>query len=154
MSVRDSQLYSSTTVCIKCTRGAARHCSEIHYKQVQNRQVQLYSHSLTTSTVKTEIIGHHARTLELPFLVKFVSQARAERESSRAVFPPNPEGEILDVLAPCLIILVFMVQYWYGIWKLIMVKQKVPDLEHSQCGAVPYLMLSENSATCMFYRDL
>jgi len=56
--------------------------------------------------VKTEIIGHHARTLELPFLVRSVSQVRAKRESSRGVFPPNPEGEILDVLAPCPIILV------------------------------------------------
>lgn len=26
---------------------------------------------------------------------------RGEGESSRGVFPPNPEGRILDVLAPC-----------------------------------------------------
>ena len=34
---------------------------------------------------------------------------RAERESSRWVFPPNPEGEILDVLVPCPSISVFTV---------------------------------------------
>ena len=33
------------------------------------------------NTVTTEIIGHHARTLELPLLVRSVSQVRAERES-------------------------------------------------------------------------
>ena len=55
-------------------------------------------------TVRTEIIGHHAKTLELPLLVRSVSQVRAGRESSHRVFPPNPEGEILDVLAPCPII--------------------------------------------------
>ena len=60
-------------------------------------------------TVRTEIIGHHARTLELPLLVKSVSQVRAEGESSRGVFPPNPEGGILDVLAPCPIISVLTV---------------------------------------------
>ena len=77
MSVHDSQLYSSTTVCSKYARGAARHCSEIHYKQVQNRQVQLYS------------------------------------QSSRAVFSPNSEAEILDVLAPCPIISGFTVLVRY-----------------------------------------
>ena len=60
-----------------------------------------------TGTVTTKIIGHHARTLELPLLVRSVSQVRAERESSRGVSPPNLEGEILDVLAPCPIISVF-----------------------------------------------
>ena len=60
-------------------------------------------------TVKTEIIGHHAKTLELPLLVRSVSQVRAERESSHGVSPPNPEGEILDVLAPCPIISVLAV---------------------------------------------
>ena len=60
-------------------------------------------------TVKTEIIGHRAKTLELPLLVRSVSQVRVERESSHGVFPPNPEGEILDVLAPCPIISVLMV---------------------------------------------
>ena len=60
------------------------------------------------ATVKTEIIGHHARTLELFLLVVgFVSQVRAERGSSRSVFPPNPEGEILDVPEPCPITPVF-----------------------------------------------
>ena len=34
---------------------------------------------------------------------------RAERESSRGVFPTNPEGGILDVVAPCPIISVFTV---------------------------------------------
>ena len=61
------------------------------------------------TTVRTEIIGHHARTLELPLLVRSVSQVRAESESSRGVFPPNPEGGILDVLAPCPIISVLTV---------------------------------------------
>ena len=64
-----------------------------------------------SGTVRTEIIGHHAKTLELPLLVRSVSQLRAERESSHRVFPPNPEGEILDVLAPCPIISVLTVSY-------------------------------------------
>ena len=34
---------------------------------------------------------------------------RAEGESFHGVFPPNPEGEILDVLAPCPIISVLTV---------------------------------------------
>ena len=62
-----------------------------------------------SDTVKTQIIGHRAKTLELPLLVRSVSQVRAERESSHGVFPPNPEGEILDVLAPCPIISVLTV---------------------------------------------
>ena len=41
-----------------------------------------------TYTVKTEIIGHHARTLELPLLVRSVSQVRAGREFSSRCFPP------------------------------------------------------------------
>ena len=61
------------------------------------------------TTIKTKIIGHRAKTLELPLLVRPVSQVRAERESSRGVSPPNPEGEILDVLAPCPIISGFTV---------------------------------------------
>jgi len=60
-------------------------------------------------TAKTEIIGHLARTLELPHLTKSVSQVRAKRESSGGVFLPNLEGEILDILAPCPIISVFTV---------------------------------------------
>ena len=66
-----------------------------------------YAPIIEKATVKTEIIGHHAGMLELRLLVRSVSQVRAERESSRGVFPPNPEGEILGVLAPCPIILVF-----------------------------------------------
>ena len=65
-------------------------------------------------TVRTEIIGHHARTLELPLLVRSVSQVRAGSESSRSVSPPNPEGGILDVLAPCPIISVLTVNSWRG----------------------------------------
>ena len=60
-------------------------------------------------TVKTEVIGHHAKTLELPLPVRSVSQVRAERESSHGVFPPNPKGEIVDTSAPCPIISVFTV---------------------------------------------
>ena len=67
-------------------------------------------------TVKTEIIGHHARTLELLLLVNSVSQVRAESESSRGVFPPNLEGGILDVLAPCPIISVFTVAMLFPDW--------------------------------------
>ena len=52
-------------------------------------------------TVKTEIIGHHAKTLELPLLVRSVFQVRPEGESFHGVFPPNLEGEILYVLVPC-----------------------------------------------------
>jgi len=37
------------------------------------------------ATVKTEIIGHHAGTLELPLLASLLSQVRAEGESSRCV---------------------------------------------------------------------
>ena len=44
----------------------------------------------TANTVKTQIIKLHARTLELPLLVSLLSQVRAERESSRRVFSPNP----------------------------------------------------------------
>ena len=46
------------------------------------------------ATVKTEIIGHHARTLELLLLVVgFVSQVMAERGSSRGVFPLIQRGK-------------------------------------------------------------
>ena len=72
---------------------------------------QVFCVDVLLTTVRTEIIGHQARTLELPLLVKSVSQVRAESESSRGVFPPNPEGGILDVLAPCPIISVLTV--WY-----------------------------------------
>ena len=44
------------------------------------------------ATVKTEIIGYHARALELPLLVRSVSQVRAKREFSRC-FSSNPEGK-------------------------------------------------------------
>ena len=42
----------------------------------------------STCTVKTEIIENHARTLELPLLVRSVSQVGAEGESPRSVFSP------------------------------------------------------------------
>jgi len=40
------------------------------------------------STVKTEIIENLARTLELPLLVRSVTQVRAEVEPSRCVLSP------------------------------------------------------------------
>ena len=72
-------------------------------------RTNIYNSAASATTVRTEIIGHQARTLELPLVVKSVSQVRAESESSRGVFPPNPEGGILDVLAPCPIISVLTV---------------------------------------------
>ena len=45
----------------------------------------------------------------MPPLVRSVSRVRAEGESSRDVFTPNPKGEIVDVLVPCRIISGFTV---------------------------------------------
>jgi len=49
-------------------------------------------------TVKTEIIENHARTLELPLLVRSVSQVMADNLLA-AFSLPNPKPGILDVLA-------------------------------------------------------
>lgn len=51
--------------------------------------------------MKSEIIENRAGTLNLTLLVRSyisfpVSQVRAESESSRCVFAPNPKGQILD----------------------------------------------------------
>ena len=63
----------------------------------------------STCTVKTEIIENHARTLELPLLVRSVSQVGL-KENPLALFSlPNPKPEILDVLAPFSIISVLTV---------------------------------------------
>jgi len=55
--------------------------------------------NLLVNTVKPEIIENPARTLELPRLVRSVSQMSAEGEPSRCVFSLNTKPEILDVLA-------------------------------------------------------
>ena len=56
------------------------------------------------NTVKTGIIGPHARAVESPLLVKsdffllFVCRWRAERQSFWFVFHPNPKDRIVEVL--------------------------------------------------------
>jgi len=66
--------------------------------------------TLSLPLVKTEIIDNHARTLELPLLVRSVSQVGL-KENSLALFSlPNPKPEILDVLAPFSIISVLTVR--------------------------------------------
>jgi len=47
-----------------------------------------FEYRKNSNTVKTEIIENHARTLELPLLVRSVSQVGAEGESPRSVFSP------------------------------------------------------------------
>jgi len=65
---------------------------------------------LYVSTVKTEMIENLARTLELPLLVRSVSQVRGE--GALCVLFPNPKLEIPDVLALSPIISVLTVYYF------------------------------------------
>jgi len=65
------------------------------------------------NTVKTGIIENLARMLELPLLVRSVSQVRAEGESPRSVLSPHPKLEILEVLASFSIISVLTVTLSY-----------------------------------------
>ena len=61
------------------------------------------------STAKTEIIENATLTLDLPLLVRSVVLPESRRAFLTVFYPPNLNGEILDVLAPFSIISVFAV---------------------------------------------
>ena len=70
-------------------------------------------HSQLQCTVKTKIIENLARALELPLLVRSVSQVRFEGESSRRVPSSNSKPEIQDLLVSFSIISVLTVVQFY-----------------------------------------